>query len=209
MVGLKRKIDIKKIREKDPRGVTFSKRRTGLYSKASELCLLSDTQMAILTTPVSSNSHASFYSFGHSSVDSVVAAFLTDQTPPRDEDDDDEKLGFWWEDESLVDTEDQEELGEVIDSMKKMLNDLKELENKRRDREDVEKEKGVSHVTCQEQTLIHQPCSSSLCFDQDDVTVNQEFSLDEIFDLVTSSEVAEMNLGMSYNNKNNNALLGF
>ncbi|XP_023644285.1 agamous-like MADS-box protein AGL97 [Capsella rubella] len=169
MVGLKRKIDIKKIAKKDPRAVTFSKRRKGLYSKASDLCLLSDAQMVILATPVSSNSHASFYSFGHSSVDSVVEAFLTDQTPPRD---DYEKLGFWWEDESLANSENPEELGEALGSMTMMLHDLKELV-KRRDRVDVKKEKGVSHVTCQEPTLIHQPCSSSLCVDdQDDLTVN-------------------------------------
>ncbi|XP_010513620.1 PREDICTED: agamous-like MADS-box protein AGL97 [Camelina sativa] len=155
MGGLKRKIDTgKKIENKDPRAVTFSKRRKGLFSKASELCLLSDAQIAILATPVSSNSHASFYSFGHSSVDNVVSAFLAGQTPSRD-DDDDEKLGFWWEDESLANSQNPEELGCAIDSMRKMLHDLKELQNKQRVRVDVEeKEKaGPSHVTHQPNDL--------------------------------------------------------
>ncbi|EOA34634.1 hypothetical protein CARUB_v10022197mg [Capsella rubella] len=184
MGGLKRKIDIKKIGKKDPRAVTFSKRRKGLYSKASDLCLLSDAQMAILATPVSSNSHASFYSFGHSSVDSVVEAFLTDQTPPRNDDGDDEKLGFWWEDESLIDSEDPEELGEMIDSMKKMLHDLKELENKGRD----------------QQTLNHQPCSSSQCIDQVDVTVNHVEGF--------HNNTEEQTLPVSDYINNNNGLLG-
>ncbi|XP_010511682.1 PREDICTED: agamous-like MADS-box protein AGL97 [Camelina sativa] len=163
MGGLKRKIDTgKKIDGKNPRAVAFSKRRKGLFNKASELCLLSDTQIAILATPISSNSHASFYSFGHSSVDNVVSAFLAGQTPPRD-DDDDEKLGFWWEDESLGNSQNPEELGCAIDSMRKMLHDLKELKNKQRDRVDV---------THQQQTLDHQPCSSSLCVEVDDVSVN-------------------------------------
>ncbi|XP_010474146.1 PREDICTED: agamous-like MADS-box protein AGL97 [Camelina sativa] len=148
MGGLKRKIDRgKKIETKDPQAVVFSKRRKGLYSRASELCLLSDAQIAIIVTPISSNSHAAFYTFGHSSINGVVVAFLADQTPLWD-DDDDEKLGFWWEDESLANSDYPEDLGAAIDSMTKMLHDLKELQNKQRDRVDVEeKEKGGSHVT--------------------------------------------------------------
>ncbi|XP_010412636.1 PREDICTED: agamous-like MADS-box protein AGL97 [Camelina sativa] len=119
MGALKRKIDTeKKIEKKQPRAVTFSKRRKGLFSKTLELCLLSDAQIAILATPVSANSHNSFYTFGHSSVDSVVAAFLADETPTRDVDD--ENLGFWWEDESLANSENAEELGDAIVSMKRI-----------------------------------------------------------------------------------------
>ncbi|XP_010431146.1 PREDICTED: agamous-like MADS-box protein AGL97 [Camelina sativa] len=62
-------------------------------------------------------------------MDSVVAAFLAGQTPTRDDVlDDDEKLGFWWEDESLANSENAEELGDAIDSMKRMLQDLKQLQ---------------------------------------------------------------------------------
>lgn len=101
MGGLKRRISIEKIQKKESRAVCFSKRRTGLYSKAAELlCLLSsDSQVAILTTPCSSNSHVSFYSFGHSSVDSVVSAFLKDQGLVRKE-----NLGLelWWKTRVLL-----------------------------------------------------------------------------------------------------------
>ncbi|XP_020879779.1 agamous-like MADS-box protein AGL97 [Arabidopsis lyrata subsp. lyrata] len=219
MGGVKRKISIELIENKDSRAVAFSKRSKGLYSKASELCLLSDAQIAIIATPVSSNSNVSFYSFGHSSVDNVVAAFLANQHPREGL-----GLGFWWEDERLSKSEDPEELREAMDSMSKMLKDLKELRfngvQSRRDREDVEK-KGVLHGTHQQQTLNPQSCSASLCI-QDDVTVNknteeqtlavsynssnnngllgnlegcnQEFDLDEIFDYVTTSEALSMNL---------------
>ncbi|CAL9239672.1 unnamed protein product [Arabidopsis halleri] len=174
MGGLKRKIAIKKIEKKDSRAVSFSKRRKGLYSKASELCLLSDAEIAIIATPVSSNSNASFYTFGHSSVDSVVSAFLANQRPC------DEKLGFWWEDESLTKSENLEELRDAMDSMSTMLRDLKELEKQR------------DH---QKETLILQPCSASVCV-EDDITVNK------------NTEEQTLAVSDNSNNNNNNGLLG-
>ncbi|KAG2326376.1 hypothetical protein Bca4012_035340 [Brassica carinata] len=77
--GTKRKPAMKKITNKASRATTFTKRRDGLFSKAAQLCVLSDARIAILATPSSSNSNASFFSFGHSSVDSVVSAYLSGQ----------------------------------------------------------------------------------------------------------------------------------
>ncbi|XP_010451518.1 PREDICTED: agamous-like MADS-box protein AGL97 [Camelina sativa] len=136
MGGKRKKIPMKKIEKKESRAVAFSKRRTGLYRKASKLCLLSGAQMAILTTPCSSNSHASFYS----SVDGVVAAFLNDQH------------------EDLAESEDPEELRGAIDSMSKLLKNLKELRDRvdsvnQRDHQDdvknnnIKKEDLVLHET--------------------------------------------------------------
>nr|VDD53946.1 unnamed protein product [Brassica oleracea] len=79
--GTKRKAEIKKITDKSSKAVTFTKRRDGLFSKAAQLCLLGDAQIAILATPSSSHSNVSFFSFGHSSVDSVVSAYLSGQRP--------------------------------------------------------------------------------------------------------------------------------
>ncbi|CAH8270040.1 unnamed protein product, partial [Arabidopsis lyrata] len=169
-----------------------------------------------LATPVSSNSNVSFYTFGHSSVDNVVAAFLANQQRPREG----LGLGFWWEDEKLAKSEDPEELRDAMDSMSKMLKDLKELRfnalENRRDCVDVKK-KGVLHGTHQKQTLSPQSFSASLCI-LDDVSVNfngfkknteeqtlavsnnssnnNDFDLDEIFDYVTTSEALSMNLEM-------------
>ncbi|KAL1206244.1 Agamous-like MADS-box protein AGL97 [Cardamine amara subsp. amara] len=157
MRGIKRKIPLEKIEKKDSRAVAFSKRSKGLYSKAADLCLLSGGKIAIIATPVSSNSNVSFYSFGHSSVDSVVSAFLANKHPREDDD-----LGFWWNDEGLARSKNPEELREAMNSMSQMLQHLKDME-KRGEHEDVEK-KGNLHVTHQKQTLDLQSSSTSANF---------------------------------------------
>ncbi|XP_042513940.1 agamous-like MADS-box protein AGL62 [Macadamia integrifolia] len=69
----RRKIEIKKIDRKSSLQVTFSKRRGGLFSKASELSILCGSEIAII---VSSPSGNNVYSFGSPSVTSVVERFL-------------------------------------------------------------------------------------------------------------------------------------
>ncbi|KAL1215308.1 Agamous-like MADS-box protein AGL97 [Cardamine amara subsp. amara] len=196
--GIKRKIPLKKIEKKDSRAIAFSRRSKGLYSKASDLCLLSGGKIAIIATPVSSNSNVSFYSFGHSSVDSVVSAFLAN-TRPREDDDD---LGFWWSDEGLARSENPDELREAMNSMSKMLQDLKDME-KRGDHE----KKGVLHATHQKQTLDLQSSSTSANFEGfnknseeqiltiSDNNNSSELGLDQIFDIV-KSQGPSMNLEM-------------
>ncbi|CAA7029621.1 unnamed protein product [Microthlaspi erraticum] len=123
MGGLKRKIEIENLEENAKKSVAFTKRRKGLFSKAFELCRLSPgTQIAILATPVSSNSHASFYTFGHSSVDDVVSSFLNDHPPlSRTNQEKDLGLGFWWEDEGFDRLENVDELKEAADAVTRML----------------------------------------------------------------------------------------
>ncbi|KAG7537208.1 Transcription factor MADS-box [Arabidopsis suecica] len=141
--GTRRKIEIKKITKKTSLMPICTKRREGLFSKASQLCLLSGAQIAILATPPSSESNVSFYSFGHSSVDAVVSAFLSGQRPvsaPVLEDNKEMRedvgvcltrknlgLGFWWNNESLARSENPQELSDAIDSMWTLLSNLKEL----------------------------------------------------------------------------------
>ncbi|EOA14799.1 hypothetical protein CARUB_v10028105mg [Capsella rubella] len=141
--GTKTKIAIKTITKKSSIGPAFSKRREGLYSKAAQLCLLSGAQVAVLATPLSSESNVSFYSFGHSSVDGVVSAFLSGQRPVSVPSLDDDKemredvgicltrknlgLGFWWQNESVVRSENPQEISKAIDSMWTLLSNLKEL----------------------------------------------------------------------------------
>ncbi|GJY57516.1 agamous-like MADS-box protein AGL62 [Tanacetum coccineum] len=62
------KILIKKIEETASRQVTFSKRRTGLFKKASELCVFTGAEMAIIVQ--SPGGHC--YAFGYPSVDAVI-----------------------------------------------------------------------------------------------------------------------------------------
>ncbi|KAL8512616.1 hypothetical protein ACS0TY_018923 [Phlomoides rotata] len=68
----RRKIEIKKIENLSSRQVTFSKRRLGLFKKASELCILSGAEIAII---VKSHSNRVF-SFGHPTADAVIDRFL-------------------------------------------------------------------------------------------------------------------------------------
>ncbi|CAH2047719.1 unnamed protein product [Thlaspi arvense] len=123
--GTKRKIKIEKIEKENAKSVAFTKRRKGLFHKASELCLLSPTtQIAILATPASSNSHASFYSFGHSSVDNVVSALLNNQSPVPTNQEENRGLGFWWEDERLDRLENVDELKVATNALSRLLSNL-------------------------------------------------------------------------------------
>ncbi|XP_010474561.1 PREDICTED: agamous-like MADS-box protein AGL97 [Camelina sativa] len=128
MGGKKHKIDIVEIQNKSAKTVAFTKRRNGLFRKASELCLLSpDSQIAILATPLSSNSHASFYSFGHSSVDQVVSSVLQDQHPlSANQLENRSGLRFnWWEDQGFDMSENVDELREAVDAVSRMLNNAR------------------------------------------------------------------------------------
>ncbi|MFS7956679.1 putative transcription factor MADS-type1 family [Helianthus anomalus] len=68
----RKKIEIKKIEPQNTRLVTFSKRRAGLFKKASELCILTGAQIAILVN--SPGGH--LFSFGHPSADVIIDRYL-------------------------------------------------------------------------------------------------------------------------------------
>ncbi|CAL9242836.1 unnamed protein product, partial [Arabidopsis halleri] len=181
--GTKRKIAIEMIQKSDYLRVTCTKRREGLFSKASQLCLLSDAQIAILATPPSSESNVSFYSFGHSSVDAVVSSFLSGQRPvPVQEDTKKTRedvgiclsrknlgLGFWWNNESLNKSENPQEISDAIDSMRTLLSNLKELSaeealvNDHKELKKNEKSDVVLQHGTQDQTLNLKPNTSAIC----------------------------------------------
>ncbi|KAI3826509.1 hypothetical protein L1987_00557 [Smallanthus sonchifolius] len=76
----RKKIEIKKIEETNSRQVTFSKRRTGLFKKASELCVLTGAQVAILV----SSPGGRVFSFGHPNVDALVDRYLKSHNNNQD-----------------------------------------------------------------------------------------------------------------------------
>ncbi|KAJ4904528.1 MADS-box transcription factor family protein [Raphanus sativus] len=136
--GTKRKPTIERIAKRESAATTFTKRTYGLHSKIAQLCLLTDAQIAVLATPPSANSNVSFFSFGHSSVDSIVNAFLTGERPVREERDDKEDLGIcfarkelglpqWWEDNALLKSKNLQELNRAVNSMSRLLSKIKEL----------------------------------------------------------------------------------
>ncbi|XP_010245647.1 PREDICTED: agamous-like MADS-box protein AGL62 [Nelumbo nucifera] len=78
----RQKIEIKRIDREDSRQVTFSKRRSGLFKKASELCTLCGAESALIVFSPAGKA----FSFGHPSVDSILDRFFTQDIPPEDSD---------------------------------------------------------------------------------------------------------------------------
>ncbi|MCE5167035.1 hypothetical protein HAX54_034350, partial [Datura stramonium] len=79
----RRKIAIKPIDNQNSRHVTFSKRRLGLFKKASELCILSGAEIAIL---VQSLKRQRLFTFGHPSADAVIDRYLTGKSSSSTDD---------------------------------------------------------------------------------------------------------------------------
>ncbi|XP_012833834.1 PREDICTED: agamous-like MADS-box protein AGL61 [Erythranthe guttata] len=69
----RRKIEIKKIEKKSSLQVTFSKRRIGLFRKASELSVLCGAEIAILVQSPANK----IYSYGHPSVETLLDRYQT------------------------------------------------------------------------------------------------------------------------------------
>ncbi|XP_054778090.1 agamous-like MADS-box protein AGL61 [Prosopis cineraria] len=68
----RQKIPIEKIPKKSNLQVTFSKRRSGLFKKASELCTLCGVEIAIIVFSPANKA----FSFGHPGVESIIDRYL-------------------------------------------------------------------------------------------------------------------------------------
>ncbi|GAU24321.1 hypothetical protein TSUD_49100 [Trifolium subterraneum] len=77
----RQKIEMKKISNESNLQVTFSKRRSGLFKKASEFCTLCGVDVALVVFSPSGKA----FSFGHSNVDTVIDRYLS-QVPPQNND---------------------------------------------------------------------------------------------------------------------------
>lgn len=75
----RQKIPIAKISKRTHLQVTFSKRRSGLFKKASELCTLCGVEIAIIVFSPAEK----VFSFGHPNVDSILDRFLSRIPPPE------------------------------------------------------------------------------------------------------------------------------
>ncbi|CAI8597835.1 unnamed protein product [Vicia faba] len=73
----RQKIPIEKIPKKSHLQVTFSKRRSGLFKKASELCTLCGVEIAIVVFSPADKA----FSFGHPEVESIVDRYLSRNLP--------------------------------------------------------------------------------------------------------------------------------
>ncbi|GMP38664.1 hypothetical protein CsSME_00009821 [Camellia sinensis var. sinensis] len=75
----RQKIEITRMSKESNRLVTFSKRRSGLFKKASELCTLCGAELAIIVFSPAKKA----FSFGHPCVDTIVDRFLSRNTQPN------------------------------------------------------------------------------------------------------------------------------
>ncbi|KAK2997977.1 hypothetical protein RJ639_025212 [Escallonia herrerae] len=75
----RQKIKIAKIKKKNHLQVTFSKRRSGLFKKASELCTLCGIDIAIVVFSPAGK----VFSFGHPDVECIVDRFFTRNPRPN------------------------------------------------------------------------------------------------------------------------------
>ncbi|KAL3620758.1 hypothetical protein CASFOL_035670 [Castilleja foliolosa] len=73
----RRKVTIEKIKNETNLQVTFSKRRTGLFKKASELCILTDAEVGLVVFSPSNKAH----SFGHPNIETITDRFLASKPP--------------------------------------------------------------------------------------------------------------------------------
>ncbi|KAG5052425.1 hypothetical protein JHK87_004623 [Glycine soja] len=76
--GRQKKIEIKKMSNKRNLQVTFSKRRTGIFKKASELTTLCGMNLAVIMSSPGNR----VFSFGSPSVDSVIQHYTAQGPPP-------------------------------------------------------------------------------------------------------------------------------
>ncbi|KAI3445860.1 hypothetical protein Pfo_002525 [Paulownia fortunei] len=74
----RQKIEMTRMSKESNLLVTFSKRRSGLFKKASELCTLCGAEIAIVVFSPGKKA----FSFGHPSVESIVERYLAPPPPP-------------------------------------------------------------------------------------------------------------------------------
>lgn len=112
LTGGRRKIPIRKISDKQALQVTFSKRRKGLFKKASEISVLCGAQVgSIVFSPGGKP-----YTFGSPSLDHVIDRFLKHVGNASEVEEGDQKERCWWE-EAPIDEMSLEELQQFYDQL--------------------------------------------------------------------------------------------
>lgn len=76
----RQKIEMKRIVNEDDRLITFSKRRSGIYKKSSELVTLCGAEVGVVIFSPAGKP----FSFAHPSVESIANRFLNQNPPPTD-----------------------------------------------------------------------------------------------------------------------------
>ncbi|TQD74495.1 hypothetical protein C1H46_039972 [Malus baccata] len=115
----RQKTEMKRIEKEDDRLVVFSKRRSGIYKKATELGALCGAQVGILVFSSMGKPH----SFGNPSIDYVLNRFLHNQQEPI--------LEAYRQEKILHAIENYNELVEHLEVVRECRKALRQLEGQR------------------------------------------------------------------------------
>ncbi|KAK4837296.1 hypothetical protein QYF36_004297 [Acer negundo] len=144
----RQKLEMKRVEHEAKREVTFSKRKKGLFSKASELCELCGADVAlVLFSP-----HLKLFTFGHPDVNEILQRYLTgrdhdntlepasknflrglngvreqyneslqklEEEEKKSKSSDTSSGGFWWDDQEIENINELDELEQYVESMEK------------------------------------------------------------------------------------------
>ncbi|KAK2660960.1 hypothetical protein Ddye_007493 [Dipteronia dyeriana] len=144
------KLEMKKVEHKVKREVTFSKRKKGLFNKASELCELCGAEVAIILF----SPHLKPFTFGYPDANEILQRFLTgsddhltglasrnvlhgingvreqyNESLKRLEEEEKKSKdiksgtsigGFWWDDQEIENLNELDELEQYVESLEKL-----------------------------------------------------------------------------------------
>ncbi|XP_021292485.1 agamous-like MADS-box protein AGL62 [Herrania umbratica] len=127
----RQRIEIKQLEKKSNLHVTFSKRRKGLFKKASELCILSGAKIGIIV--LSPSPREKPFCFGHPDIDTVLDQYLSGN--PAFDDDDDNSQDY----ATLTDLPGFEEIYTQYEES------LKELEKEKKRGKEIEQAQNVEN----------------------------------------------------------------
>ncbi|XP_022754929.1 agamous-like MADS-box protein AGL62 [Durio zibethinus] len=125
----RQRIEIKQLEKKNNLHVTFTKRRTGLFKKASELCILSGAKIGIIV--LSPSPREKPFCFGHPNIDTILDQYLNNIGNPTFDDQDYattdlpafEEINKQYE-ESLKELEKEKKRGKEMEEAKKVGNNV-------------------------------------------------------------------------------------
>ncbi|XP_048438653.1 agamous-like MADS-box protein AGL62 [Pyrus x bretschneideri] len=113
----RQKIEMKRIENEEDLLVSFSKRRSGVFKKASEMITLCGGEVGIVVFSPSGKP----FSYGHPSVDNVINRFL-DQNPPEN---DDYTIQF-------MENHRQMRISEAIEQYNELINQLEDVQERQK-----------------------------------------------------------------------------
>ncbi|KAG8368940.1 hypothetical protein BUALT_Bualt15G0098600 [Buddleja alternifolia] len=119
----RRKVEMVKIEKESNLQVTFSKRRAGLFKKASELCTLTGAETGVVVFSPGNKAH----SFGHPDISTITDNFLSPNSQPINEANEQIHVQRSWNpaSQNLVHLDQVEELLKAENLRRKMLDQIR------------------------------------------------------------------------------------